>query len=142
MAAAMCGLVLPFVGAFPCANVAECMKTPLYMIPGNNPIVAPAPGGWSSKECEMAGGVFQRDDKSYVMVYHCLTGDNGYNVGMSTADHPLGPWSQPAPKPVLAISPDSWDSDSVRHTRMGPGGSRSGRGREKVKRGADACATF
>ena len=88
-----------------------------YMIPGPNPIVAPAPDGWSSSECEMAGGVFETGDNpagKYSMPYHCLNKSHeSYNVGISTANSPLGPWTQPAKQPILATTPGAWDHDSV-----------------------------
>ena len=99
--------------AWPCATVEDCAKTPLYMIPGPYPVVAPAPSGWSDKECEMAGGVFRGDDTEYLMVYHCTSDTSGYNVGISTATDPLGPWSPPAEQPVLKTNASSWDADDV-----------------------------
>ena len=78
-------------GTFPCAMVAECLATPLWMIPGPNPIVAPLAKGWTSGECEMAGGVFPDDDaRLFVMVYHCLKSPTGYKnlIAMSTSSSP------------------------------------------------------
>ena len=74
----------------PCGSVAECLKTRMYTVPGPNPVVAPAASGWSATECEMAGGVFEISKNEYVLVYHCLNNTGSYNVGMSTATHPLG----------------------------------------------------
>ena len=71
--------------AMPCGSVAECLKTRMYTVPGPNPIVAPAASGWSSTECEMAGGVFEISKNEYVLVYHCLNNTGSYNVGMSTS---------------------------------------------------------
>ena len=49
----------------------------------------------------------------YTFVYHCLY-DAGYQVGMSTATSPLGPWSKPLPEPTVLIteSPASSASSS------------------------------
>ena len=83
-------LVLHVSATMPCNTVEDCTKTRMYVIPGPNPIVAPAASGWSATECEMAGGVFEVTKNEYVLVYHCLNNTESYNVGMSTAAHPLG----------------------------------------------------
>ena len=79
-----------------CSTVDECLAANLWHLPGPNPIISPwEPNGakaWMSFECEVAGGVQQVNATHYVFVFHCLN-DKGYQVGMSTATHPLGPWS-------------------------------------------------
>ena len=99
---------------FPCATVEECAKTDLWHIPGPNPIVAPmGTKDWMSTECEVAGGVFQDEQGAYVFVYHCTGYQSSYQVGISTAAHPLGPWSQPPATPNLKYDKGQWDESVV-----------------------------
>lgn len=65
-----------------------------------------------SFECEVAGGVTKLKENSYIFIYHCLN-DHGYQIGMSTASHPLGPWTPPPLKPTVAITPGAWDGTTV-----------------------------
>eukprot|EP01051_Picozoa_sp_SAG22_P001977 SAG22_NODE_83_length_21704_cov_58.556584_20_plen_332_part_00 len=102
--------------SFPCADVAACGELALWHIPGPNPIVSPwNPSGkaaWMSTECEVAGGVQKVNSTTYVFVYHCL-GTTGYQVGMSTATSPLGPWTLPPTEPTLGVTAGAWDKDVV-----------------------------
>ena len=54
-----------------------CLKTPLWHLPGPNPIISPwKPGGkpaWMSYECEVAGGVDKMNATHWFFVYHCLS---------------------------------------------------------------------
>lgn len=99
-----------------CSSVDECLKTPLWHLPGPNPIISPwRPGGkpsWMSFECEVAGGVERLNTTHWVFIYHCLN-DKGYQVGMSTATHPLGPWTKPPTRPNLPIAAGEWDGTTV-----------------------------
>ena len=79
-----------------------------------NPIVSPRPGpvdrqgrvvrpNWQSSICEVAGGV-TKSNGTYYLLYHCL-GNGDYSAGVSTALHPLGPWSPTAAAPILPHGP-------------------------------------
>jgi hypothetical protein len=67
---------------------------------------------WMSLECEVAGGVEKMNETHWVFVYHCLN-DKGYQVGMSTATHPLGPWTKPPLEPTLPNTAGAWDGTTV-----------------------------
>ena len=99
-----------------CSSVGACLKTPLWHLPGPNPIISPwKPGGkaaWMSYECEVAGGVERMNATHWFFVYHCLS-DKGYQVGVSTATHPLGPWSKPPTEPTVANTAGAWDGTTV-----------------------------
>ena len=107
--------------SFPCSSVAECQNTTMWHLPGPNPIISPGLAGWMSIECEIAGGVV-KDGADYYCLYHCLSDTTGYQVGVSTAKSPLGPWSPPADAPVLAVSPgaDTWDNQVVASMNVMP----------------------
>ena len=99
-------------GSAPCASVQSCQNTTLWHLPGPNPLISPgAKLSWMSTECEVAGGV-TKVNATYYCLYHCL-GTNGYRVGISTADSPLGPWTPPASEPVLDVTEGAWDADVV-----------------------------
>ena len=99
-----------------CRDARSCLNLSLWHLPGPSPIVSPwQPGGkpaWMSFECEVAGGVTKINTTHYVFIYHCLN-DKGYQVGMSLATHPLGPWSRPAASPTLPITAGAWDGTTV-----------------------------
>ena len=65
-----------------------------------------------STECEVAGGVERMNATHWFFVYHCLS-DKGYQVGVSTATHPLGPWSKPPTEPTVANTAGAWDGTTV-----------------------------
>jgi hypothetical protein len=65
-----------------------------------------------SYECEVAGGVTRMNETHYVFVYHCLNNE-GYQIGMSTATHPLGPWTKPPTTPTVANGKGLWDGTTV-----------------------------
>ena len=113
----------------PCSSPAGCAETVLWHLPGPNPIVAPWSStgdaySWQSTECEVAGGVVDvSDGGELVLVYHCLNANNSlptaprqlkYQIGMSTADAPLGPWSKPPASPTLGVGLEGeWDCFTV-----------------------------
>ena len=57
-------------------------------------------------------------ERDYVMSYHCLNETESYAIGFSFASDPLGPWSEPAPRPVLSVDAGAWDQDSVASFNM------------------------
>ena len=60
-------------------------------------------GSWQSGICEVAGGITKANG-TYYLVYHCL-GNADYSSGVSTASHPLGPWSLTPEAPALPHGP-------------------------------------
>ena len=96
--------------SFPCATTKDCTALSMWHIPGPNPIVSPfGTEFWMSHECEVAGGVTKAHG-TYYFIYHCL-GTTGYQVAVSTASHPLGPWTLPPGVPNLPTTPGGWDKD-------------------------------
>lgn len=95
----------------------------MFHIPGPNPIVSPRRNdntSWSNVECEIAGGVVQHQDECF-LVYHCLSHDSKYQVGLSSAVSPLGPWTPVADLPLLSRGPSgAWDDGSVASFNMIP----------------------
>jgi hypothetical protein len=79
-------------------------------IPGPNPILRPGPAGsWDSGVLEACD--ILHDDGVYYLYYHATSPTSGYQVGVVTAPHPLGPFTRPADQPVLPVGPEgSWDS--------------------------------
>jgi hypothetical protein len=51
----------------------------------------------------VAGGITKANG-TYYLVYHCL-GNADYSSGVSTASHPLGPWSLTPEAPALPHGP-------------------------------------
>lgn len=90
--------------------ISKTMKlasTDFIQIPGPNPLLTPAESGWDRMYNE-AADIF-KDDETYYLYYHA-SGDGGYQVGVATADHPLGPWKKYENNPILKIGPkDSWE---------------------------------
>jgi len=87
----------------------------LWHIPGPNPIVAPPvnANNWASEECEVAGGVVGPFNGTYSFIYHC-TGSEAYRVGISSASHPLGPWTTVPDSPNLDVGDkNSWENEDV-----------------------------
>jgi hypothetical protein len=79
-----------------------------------------------SEECEVAGGVQKVNTTTYVFVYHCTGPANSYRVGMSTAPHPLGPWSKPPMEPNLDVTKGAWDKDVVASFNIIPDPEKAG----------------
>jgi hypothetical protein len=131
LSACVISLGAPRSSLFPCATVAECAReTNLWHVPGPNPIVAPADAAngsqtWKSTECEVAGGVFQGDAGKFYFIYHC-TGTSGYQVGVSTAASPLGPWTPPPAEPNLAHEAGKWDESVVASFNIVPDPNKKG----------------
>jgi len=81
-------------------------------IPGPNPILTPGPdGAWDDQIIE-ASDAF-KDFGTYYLYYHG-NGGEGYQLGVATASHPLGPFKKHGDKPVLALGKKgSWDDRHV-----------------------------
>ena len=79
-------------------------------IPGPNPILKPGSGGeWDSGVTEAAHML--KDHDTYHFYYHATGPETGYQLGVATAPHPLGPWTKYEANPVLPVGPPgSWDS--------------------------------
>jgi len=116
----VCCMATAASNVFPCGNVKDCMNTTLYHLPGPNPILAPRNvDDWQATECEVAGGVFKYKE-TYYIIYHCLCAATGYQVGISTASSPMGPWTPPS-QPILALGKDgAWDNAVVASMNMMP----------------------
>ncbi|MBI3923642.1 MAG: hypothetical protein HY318_19640, partial [Armatimonadetes bacterium] len=87
-------------------------------IPGPNPIlVCGAEGEWD-EGCIESCDIF-KDFDVYYLYYHGTPKDQneppgGYQVGVATAPHPLGPWKKIEGNPVLRVgAKGSWDSRHV-----------------------------
>jgi hypothetical protein len=77
-------------------------------VPGPNPILVPGESGWDSKVVEAADII--KDDDTYYLYYHAVGDESGYQIGVATADHPLGPWKKYENNPVLKVGPEgSWE---------------------------------
>lgn len=94
-------------------NVASLAARPFIQIPGPNPILVPgSDGSWDDRIIESAD-VF-KDHDTYYLYYHGASGRSGYQLGVATASHPLGPWTKYHGNPVTALGePGQWDSDNV-----------------------------
>ena len=85
-------------------------STKFIQIPGPNPLLTPSQSGWDGMYNEVAD-VF-KDDETYYLYYHGSEG--GYQVGVATADHPLGPWTKYEKNPILKVgSKDDWEAIHV-----------------------------
>ena len=84
-------------------------ERPFLQIPGPNPILIPGPSGsWDSHVIE-AGDAF-KDFGTYYLYYHA-TGGAGYQTGVATSKHPLGPFTKVGDQPILRLGPEgSWDA--------------------------------
>jgi hypothetical protein len=95
-------------------------QTNFIQIPGPNPIIRTGPkGSWDDEMLE-ASDAF-RDVDTYYFYYHAIgrgneNGDNkpGYQVGVASSSHPLGPFKKHGDGPVLKVGPkSSWDEECV-----------------------------
>ena len=77
-------------------------------IPGPNPILTPGPkDSWDGNIVEAADAF--KDSGTYYLYYHG-NGGHGYQLGVATASHPLGPFKKHGERPVLERGPEgSWD---------------------------------
>ena len=83
---------------------------PFLQIPGPNPILTPGePGTWDSNVVE-TGDAF-KDFGTYYLYYHATGPAGGYQTGVATSSHPLGPFTKLGDEPVLPLGPKgSWDA--------------------------------
>ena len=91
----------------------ERATSEFIQIPGPNPILVPGPkGAWDSRVIE-ASDVF-KDHDTYYFYYHATGRGSGYQLGVATAGHPLGPWKKYEKNPVLERGPKgSWEESYV-----------------------------
>lgn len=94
------------------------MYQQFLQIPGPNPILVCGGAGEWDEACIESCDVF-KDFDTYYLYYHGTPKDTdkhpaGYQVGVATASHPLGPWGKHEGNPVLRVGPEgSWDSQHV-----------------------------
>lgn len=87
-------------------------KGVFLQIPGPNPILRPGTNSWDDGVIETAG-VF-KDFGTYYLYYHATGGDEGYQVGVATSEHPLGPFKKYEGNPILKLGPEeSWEDMHV-----------------------------
>jgi len=92
---------------------AGLMPCTFIHIPGPNPILTPGqPGTWDDGVIESCD--ILKDHDTYWLYYHGTSSRTGYQIGVATAPHPLGPWEKRGTAPVLALGPEgSWDERGV-----------------------------
>jgi len=91
-------------------HIARLANTEFIQIPGPNPILVPSATGWDSGVIEAADAL--KDHDTYYLYYHGT--ENSYQIGVASADHPLGPWTKCDKNPILKVGPkDAWDSVHV-----------------------------
>jgi len=83
-------------------------SAPFLQIPGPNPLLTPGPeGAWDGRIVEAADAL--KDFGTYYLYYHGNGGD-GYQLGVATSSHPLGPFKKHGDAPILKRGPSgSWD---------------------------------
>ena len=85
-------------------------KGEFIQIPGPNPILQPGADGWDSSVIETAG-IF-KDFGTYYLYYH--GSGPGYQVGVATSKHPLGPFKKYEGNPILKIGDEGgWEDKHV-----------------------------
>jgi hypothetical protein len=83
-------------------------KGQFIQIPGPNPILQPGTDGWDGSIIETAG-IF-KDFGTYYLYYHAMGGGTGYQVGVATSKHPLGPFKKHEGNPILKLGVEgSWE---------------------------------
>ncbi len=87
-------------------------KGQFIQVPGPNPILQPGKKGWDESIIETAG-IF-KDFGIYYLYYHATGGKTGYQVGVATSKHPLGPFKKYEGNPVLKLGTEgSWEDMHV-----------------------------
>lgn len=87
-------------------------KGVFIQVPGPNPILQPGSDGWDGSIIEMAG-IF-KDFGTYYLYYHATGSGTGYQVGVATSKHPLGPFKKYEGNPVLKLGAEgSWEDRHV-----------------------------
>ncbi len=94
------------------ASTNDLLEEPRFIhIPGPNPILVPRKQGWDSDILEAADAFKERD--TYYLYYHAK-GSLGYQIGVATSKHPLGPFERHGDKALLGVGPrGSWDDKYV-----------------------------
>jgi hypothetical protein len=89
----------------------DLLRAPAFVhIPGPNPIMVPS-SGWDSDILEASDAFKDRD--TYYLYYHAK-GKLGYQIGVATSKHPLGPFKRHGEKALLSVGPpESWDDKYV-----------------------------
>jgi len=90
-------------------------------IPGPNPIIKPGPEGSWDEICTEASDAF-KDFGTYYLYYHgfgkrmnyATQQGTGYQLGVATSTHPLGPFKKYEGNPILKVGPKgSWEDITV-----------------------------
>lgn len=87
--------------------------TAFVRIPGPNPILTPgAPGEWDGHIIEMSDAF--KDKGTYYLYYHGSGGGKGYQIGVATSQHPLGPFVKYEGNPLLKVGPEGgWKDEHI-----------------------------
>ena len=95
------------------AKAIERATCEFIQIPGPNPILVPGPqGAWDSSVTEAADVL--KDHDTYYLYYHAVGPGGSYQLGVATADYPLGPWKKYEKNPILKVGPEgSWEDRHV-----------------------------
>ena len=82
-------------------------------IPGPNPILTPGTGDqWDSGYIETSDAF--KDFGTYYLYYHGSGGGKGYQIGVATSQHPLGPFKKYEGNPIMKTGPEgSWNDEHV-----------------------------
>ena len=90
----------------------ERAQTEFIHIPGPNPILKPGElGAWDDGVIEAC--CVLKDEHTYHLYYHGTSQRGGYQLGVATAKHPLGPFVKHETA-MLEVGPQgSWDDRSV-----------------------------
>jgi hypothetical protein len=123
LAATICCAAAAYAGddfAEPSARQMLVEQTEFIQIPGPNPIIRTGgKGAWDEVMLEASDAI--RDVDTYYFYYHAIgRGDEneengpGYQVGVASSNHPLGPFKKHGDGPVLKVGPNgSWDGGDV-----------------------------
>jgi hypothetical protein len=87
-------------------------KGVFIQVPGPNPILRAGDNSWESFVIETAG-IF-KDFGTYYLYYHAAGGGTGYQVGVATSKHPLGPFKKHEGNPILELGDEGgWEDKHV-----------------------------
>ncbi len=89
----------------------DLLEAPRFIhIPGPNPLLVPD-RSWDSGVIETSDAF--KDGNTYYLYYHGK-GELGYQIGVATSKHPLGPFERQGNGPLLGVGPPgSWDDKYV-----------------------------
>ena len=113
VAACCCTIVVGQSNSVAPAPHNDLLDAPAFLqIPGPNPILQPGSDGWDSSILETAG-IF-KDFGTYYLYYHATGEGPGYQVGVATSNHPLGPFKKHDGNPILKLGAEgSWENMHV-----------------------------